>query len=137
MNLTIPRNKFGFTTIGGETNDMNTFPIKADCGCTNSSGQERSGCSCPTEIKAVDDSKVRYLGPPIREYLPLNNGQPLTVSPPTGNGVTTNVVNTATTAISGVMDRVKNLYATNPTYFYAGGAILLYMMTKKKGKKLF
>jgi hypothetical protein len=130
VNLTLPNPKVGFTSIEGQTNDMNGMPIRATCGCAVSD-EMIGACMCPTDIK------------PLETMLPtdriINNNAygvkgrrlpPVTVAP-ISTGITTSVVDTTTNAITGIWDKIKQLYATNPTYFYIGGAALLVLNSKK------
>ncbi len=135
MNLTLPNPKVGYTSIDGTTNDMNTSLIKADCGCAGSS--ERYGaCSCPIEPKFISVSDIKL--ETISFKPPTNTTDVISgrLTPVPDMAVTANNI-TVTNPLNGLMDKVKALYASNPSYFYIGGAVALYLMTKKKGKKLF
>jgi len=140
MNLTLPNPKVGYTDMNGVTNDRNTVPIKftlpksGDCAC-NEIVASGVPCACPS----MDDM------PTSKAYgrfgLPVPVAAAAVVPATTVATAATDAISTAATTITNtatnLLNQVKAAYAANPYYFYIGGAVVLYLATKKKGHKLF
>ncbi len=131
------RTKFGFTRIDGTSNDMNTFPIKSivtgtGCSCSDYVETDKP-CECPMEA-TIGAPESR----PLTNYANGTNGRPVARLAPVAP-LATNIVDTATNTISGLMNKAQEYYKANPLYVYIGGAVLVYLFTSKKGrsKKFF
>lgn len=120
MTVTTLATKFGYTSIDGTTNDMNTYPLdKISCDCSGS----KEACGCPTPGPNITPVSL-----PVWTVDP--KGQVIVTKPKLTPGPLG--ILTSAPGVNGIIDKAKAAYNKNPGLVLAAVAVVLYLATKKK-----